>query len=83
MAFLQFDGTDNFYNTGQQCLQPMPPQHGILEPLIRDIMDPNFNVTFKCRRGFEPSEQFTAICLNNGTWSPSPTNHVCTGDGKP
>ena len=65
------------------CLKPAPPLNGVLEPLLKEFVFPNSNVTFKCKRGFEPSEKFTTVCLENGTWSPSPVNHVCTGDYKP
>ena len=58
----------------------MPPQQVILEPLLEEFLVLNTNVTYKCKRGFEPRGQFTAVCISDGTWFPNPTDHVCTGD---
>ena len=58
----------------------MPPQYVILEPLLEEFLALNSTVTYKCKRGFEPRKQFTAACMNDSTWSPSPTDHVFTGD---
>ena len=62
------------------CQKPMPPQHVILEPLSEEFLALNSSVTYKCRQGFEPRDQFTAVCMSDGTWFPKPTDHVCTGD---
>ena len=64
------------------CQKPMLPQHAILEPLMEESFALNSSVTYKCKSGFEPREQFTAVCMNDSTWSPSP-DHVCTGDCLP
>ena len=61
------------------CQKPIPPQHGILEPLLREQFVENSEVTYKCKRGFEPRDQFTAVCMRDTTWSPSPADHNCTG----
>ena len=58
----------------------MPRQHVILEPSLGEILALNSSVTYKCKRGFEPRDQFTAVCMDDSTWSPSPTDHNCTGD---
>ena len=58
----------------------MAPQNVILEPLFEDFLALNSSVTYKCRQGFEPKDQFTAVCTNDTTWSPNPIDHVCTGD---
>ena len=57
----------------------MPPQHGILEPLSGEVLALNSSVTYKCKRGFVPRDQFIAVCMNDTTWSPNPTDHNCTG----
>ena len=62
-------------------LNPTPPLHGLLEPSTRDTTNRNITLTFRCKRGFEPHEPVTALCAtNNGTWSPNPAAHVCTGE---
>lgn len=33
---------------------------------------------FRCKEGLLLTELFTAICLENGRWSPNPANHTCT-----
>ena len=58
----------------------MPPQHVILEPFLEENLPLNSRVTYKCRQGFQPRHQITAVCMNDTMWSPSPTDHVCTGD---
>ena len=63
-----------------ECQKPMPPQYVVLEPLLGESLPLNSCVTYKCRQGFEPGNQLTAVCMNDSTWSPSPTDHVCRGD---
>ena len=36
------------------------------------------NITYYCQPGLVPSERSTAYCMPNGSWSPSPSDLMCT-----
>ena len=56
-----------------------PTQDGILIPPIQ-ITQRDDLVTFTCKEGYSTSEELTAQCLCNGTWTVDPNDVICTGD---
>ena len=58
------------------CPQPTP-KSGFVMPIIQ-ISQRNNLITFKCKDGYWPNEEFSTICLQNGTWTMDP-NDICTG----
>ena len=57
-------------NTMQACSRPVP-QDGIVIPIIQTSQrsDP---IIFKCNDGYQPTEEFSTLCLQNGTWIINP-----------
>lgn len=57
------------------CGHPMPPIDGSLGD--NQNTTEGSNVTYQCVQGFVPSTIFTASCIEQGLWFPSPDEHIC------
>ena len=63
-------------NTMQACSRPVP-QDGIVIPIIQTSQR-NDPIIFKCNDGYQPTEEFSTLCLQNGTWIIN-LNGICSG----
>ena len=63
---------------------PILPLHNVrleVTTLTNGTLSSMNNITlyFQCKQGYSPTEQFTANCLRNDTWSPNPNIYTCSG----
>ena len=56
--------------TADACPIPVLPQGVLFE---------SDSGKLKCKAGFVPTDQFTAVCGRAGTWFPNPADFNCSG----
>ena len=62
--------------TEAHCVEPDPPVNGNVDYSPGAV---GSSVTVQCNTGFVPQEPVTATCQANGSWNPTPADHMCYG----
>ena len=65
----------NVYKISEECLVPANLTN--LELNFNDDSSTSLRIFFRCKDGFVPKDEQTAVCSSNGTWFPDLTQFEC------